>query len=112
VADEAFAWPRGAVATRAGGCWQVRASDDLRRAAPGALAPDGTIWPLVIDATADPELHALLGAVGAKTGTPALLLADFQARGTTVVRTEADAVQTFHRSTLDALIVANRLYES
>jgi carbamoyltransferase len=109
-AENAFVWPGGSERTRDGDSWQIRATKELREAAPGAIAPDGTAWPLVVHVDADPEFHALLVAVGQRSGMPVLLLADFRPRGGTVVRSESDAVEAFRRSTLDALVVANRLY--
>ena len=89
----------------------VPASAELRERAPSAVRPDGTAWPQLVHADEDPELHRLLIAFGEATGAPLLLHETFALRGSPIVRIESDAHDAFQRSTLDALVVEDRLYE-
>ncbi len=89
----------------------VRARATARSAAPSLVAPDGTAWVQLVDAAHDPELHALLLAVGVRSGAPLMALSDFHLRGQPLVRSEADALDAFRRSALDLLFVETRLYE-
>jgi len=93
------------------GLVNAKANDALREIAPAVIHADGTVWPQLVDASADPELHALLTAFGERAGHPLLVHADFAPRGSTLVRNEADAVNAFRRSNLDCLFVETRLYE-
>jgi predicted NodU family carbamoyl transferase len=72
------------------------------------VLPDGRAWPQVVEAELDPELHGLLGRVGGDT--PLLFLADLALRGSPLARSEAEAVEAFGRSGLDALVAGTRLY--
>lgn len=72
-------------------------------------AGDGRVWIQAVEAALDPELHAVLSALGS-TGYPLAALADLRLRGRPSPRGEADAVEAFQRSTLDALFVENRRY--
>ena len=96
------------VANQAGGV-RVVARESLAALAP--VEPDGTVLVEFVTRDVDPDLHRLLELMGGDGGAPLLLHADFAPRGLPLVRTEADAVESFRRSTLDALVVANRLYE-
>jgi hypothetical protein len=89
----------------------VRARAALAEAAPGALLADGRVWPQLVRAEREPRLHALLLALGAEGAIPACLLTDLALRGQPIVRNEVDALESFRRSRLDALIVEDRLYE-
>jgi carbamoyltransferase len=89
----------------------VRARAALAEAAPGALLADGRVWPQLVRAEREPRLHALLLALGAEGAIPACLLTDLALRGQPIVRIEVDALESFRRSRLDALIVEDRLYE-
>jgi len=88
----------------------VPATARLRELAPSAVQPDGRVWLQLVRASDDADLHRVLEAVGERSGAPALLLAGFHLRGSPVVRTEAEAVDAFRRSALDALVVGERLY--
>jgi predicted NodU family carbamoyl transferase len=78
--------------------------------APEGLAPDGRAWPQIVTAESDRELHELLGRLGKESGVPLLWLTDLALRGSPLVRNEADAVEAFGRSGLDALLAGTRLY--
>lgn len=93
------------------GLVNAKAREALREVAPSVVHADGAVWPQLVDADSDPQLHALLTAFGERTGHPLLVHADFAPRGSTLVRNEADAVNAFRRSNLDCLFVESRLYE-
>jgi predicted NodU family carbamoyl transferase len=63
-----------------------------------------------VDAALDPELHGLLSRVEGSCGAPLLWLTDLALRGSPLVRSEAEAVEAFGRSELDALVAGTRLY--
>ena len=86
------------------------ATEALRRHAPSAVRPDGTAWPLLVDGERDPDFHRLLTGFGEASGAPLLLHATFGLRGSPIVRIEGDAFDAFQRSSLDALVVEDRLY--
>jgi carbamoyltransferase len=111
-AHEEFDLPTEAESLLREGRLAIRACEALRRAAPSAIAPDGTVVVQLVDAARQPALHALLEAVRARSGVAVLLAEAFHLRGLPVVRTELDAVEAFGRSTLDALFVEDRLYAS
>jgi carbamoyltransferase len=90
---------------------RVAASERLRALAPAAVAPDGLAWPQVVAREDDPELHAVLLELRARTGAPLLWLADLALRGSPLVRNESEAVEAFRRSDLDVLFAGLRLYE-
>lgn len=86
------------------------ATERLTAAAPDAVQPGGRVWCLPVVRERDPELHELLTRVEQRSGHPLLLLETFRLRGSPVVRNEADAVDAFGRSGLDALVAGTRLY--
>ncbi len=81
-----------------------------RAAAPSAIQPGGAAWVQLVDRADDADLHAVLIAIGEQTGAPLALMGSFQLRGQPMVRSEADAVEAFRRSSLDALVVEDRIY--
>ena len=109
-ADELFELPTNAHAFRTSGRVSARARERLRAAAPSAIEPDGSAWPLLVGAERDPELLDVLLRYEATGAPPLLLLADLRPRGSTLVRSEPDAVEAFNRSGLDALVVGTHLY--
>jgi carbamoyltransferase len=89
----------------------LRSRDALRAHAPSVAAPDGQCWVQVVAPDDHPELHRLLELVAESTGAPLLLHHTLHLRGAPMARNEADAVDAFQRSTLDALVSGPRLYE-
>ena len=63
-----------------------------------------------MSARSDPELHALLARLALLGAEPLLFVTDLALRGAPTARTEADAVELFERSRLDALAAGERLY--
>lgn len=109
-AAEYFELPSGADEPLAMGQLVLPATEALRRHAPSAVRPDGTAWPLLVDGERDPDFHRLLTGFGEASGAPLLLHATFGLRGSPIVRIEGDAFDAFQRSSLDALVVEDRLY--
>ncbi len=103
--------PPGAAAPARAKMIALRARAALRAAAPALAAADGTCVPHLVEATEDPELHALLTEFGSRTGLPALLTTSLDLRGDPPARGEAEARALLARSGLDLLVVENRLYE-
>lgn len=95
---------------RTGAC-MAKQTERFRDCAPSAALPDGAVWVQLVERDDDPQLHALLGDLALDGQPPLALCASFHLRGQPIVRTEADAVEAFRRSTLDALVVEDRLYE-
>jgi len=89
----------------------VPATDALRAAAPSAVEPGGNAWPQIVRAASDSDMHRLLCEYGKTSGAPLLLHETFALRGSPIVRVEGDAFEAFKRSTLDCLLVEDRLYE-
>jgi len=108
--DDFFVLPAAAKCAARDGSLNAIARDAAKSAAPSALAPDGAVWLQVVDRERDAELHALLEALAKRSGAPLALAASFHLRGRPIVRTEADAVEAFRRSSLDALVVEDRIY--
>lgn len=88
----------------------VPGRESLERAAPGARDADGRVWAQLVSARSDPELHALLARLALLGAEPLLFVTDLALRGAPTARTEADAVELFERSRLDALAAGTRLY--
>ena len=79
------------------------ATDEFQRLAPAAVHVDGTARPQVLHQADDPDLHALLGAVGARTGAPILINTSFNLHEEPIVATASDAVKAMQQARLDAL---------
>lgn len=88
----------------------VPAREALERAAPGARGTAGRVWPQLVSARSDPELHELLTLIARAGAEPLLFVTDLALRGAPLARTEADALEVFERSRLDALAAGVRLY--
>ena len=66
---------------------------------------DGSARVQTLRREANPLLYALLEAVGERSGAPVLLNTSFNLDDEPVVCSPADAVRTFCRSALDALVI-------
>jgi carbamoyltransferase len=53
----------------------------------------------------NPRYHAVIEAFGAATGTPAVLNTSFNLQGEPIVNTAAEAIDTFQRCDMDALVL-------
>lgn len=111
-ADEWFELPAAARSLARNAACTAKASARLRELAPSALLPSGAVWPQLVVRARDPELHALLGELGRNGRAALALCASFQLRGQPLVRSAAGALEAFRRSSLDALLVEDRLFEA
>ena len=55
--------------------------------------------------SASPRYHALIRRVARETGVPVVMNTSFNLRGEPIVNTPAEAISTFSRSGLDALVM-------
>jgi len=113
-AEDADRWFRGvAKAERAAHfmtvCFDVTA--EFRERCPAAVHVDGTARPQFVSAQDSPALHALLSAVGERTGTPVLINTSFNMHEEPIVATAQDAVRAWRSAELDALWLGPFLVE-
>jgi carbamoyltransferase len=78
-------------------------------ALPAITHVDGSARVQTVDAAVDPRFHGLLTAFGARTGFPILLNTSFNMRGEPIVCDPADALASFVRCRLDALVIGDLL---
>ncbi|WBB80485.1 hypothetical protein O7606_03620 [Micromonospora sp. WMMD882] len=76
---------------------------------PAVTHVDGSARVQVVERESAPLFWALLRETGRRTGLPVLVNTSFNLRGQPIVRTAVDAVATYARSTLDALVVGDVL---
>lgn len=85
----------------------------VRRDAAASIAAgvhvDGSARAQVVSRKFNARFHALLSAFFAETGVPALINTSFNLADEPIVETPADALRTFLRSNLDALVLGNFL---
>jgi carbamoyltransferase len=86
---------------------QVR--ERYRETLPAVTHVDGSARVQVVDRTSAPRFHALIRRFGDDHGISLILNTSFNLRGQPIVRTPADAVSTYARSTLDALAIGDWL---
>ena len=72
---------------------------------PATTHVDGSARLQTVHAAASPLYHALITRVGAATGVPVVMNTSFNLRGEPIVNTPAEAISTFTRSGLDALVM-------
>lgn len=80
-----------------------------REQIPAVTHYDGTGRLQTVERTVNPRLYALLEAFDRLTGVPVLLNTSFNLAGEPIVCTPADAISTFLRSGLDALVLGDYL---
>lgn len=76
-----------------------------RASLPAITHCDGSARVQTVFARRTPRLHQLLEAFDRATGMPILLNTSFNVRGQPIVRTAAQAVETFREAGLDALVI-------
>ncbi len=76
---------------------------------PAITHVDGTTRPQTVDAAVNPRYAGVIERFEAMTGLPVILNTSFNLRGEPIVNTPADALATFERSGLDALVLGNFL---
>ncbi len=83
---------------------------DAREALAAAIHPqDATARPQILDASWNPEYHAVIAEFQRRTGVGAVLNTSFNLHGEPVVCTAGDAVDTFERSGLPHLALGHFL---
>jgi len=88
-------------------CFEV--TEEFQTQCPAAVHVDGTARPQLVDADTNPELHALLGAVGELTGTPVLINTSFNLHEEPIVCSPDDAIRAWQGATLDALWLGDQV---
>ncbi len=80
-----------------------------RERLPAITHVDGTARPQTVDAAVNPRYAGLIERFAAATGLPVILNTSFNLRGEPIVNTPTDALATFERSGLDALVLGDFL---
>jgi carbamoyltransferase len=76
---------------------------------PAVTHADGSARVQTVTRDANPRYYRLIERFGQATGVPVLLNTSFNLRGEPIVNTPAEALSTFGRSGLDALVLGNTL---
>ena len=87
----------------------VQARDALRASCPAVVHKDGSLRPQVVHADTGGLLHGILQAHHAATGEPAVLNTSFNLHEEPIVQSPEEAVRTFERSGLEALVLGDLL---
>jgi carbamoyltransferase len=82
---------------------------EMRQESPAAVHVDGTARPQLVDASASPDLHAILTEYHRLTGRQSLINTSFNMHEEPIVATAADAIRTYQRGGLDALALGDVL---
>jgi carbamoyltransferase len=81
----------------------------MRECLPAAVHVDGTLRPQIVEADTQPFLHAVLTDYHHRTGFPAVLNTSFNLHEEPIVESAAQAMDTFQRANLDALVLGDAL---
>jgi carbamoyltransferase len=87
----------------------VQVRPQHRNALPAVTHVDGSARVQTVSSRDNGDFHALLAAVGARTGRQVVLNTSFNVKGQPIVNTPHEAVETFLGTGLDALVVENIL---
>jgi len=87
----------------------TQVNEQYRDKLPAITHIDGSARVQVVNRESAPRFHALIERFGADHGTPIILNTSFNLKGQPIVRTPAEAVATYARSTLDALAIGDWL---
>ena len=79
------------------------AAGEAAEALPSVVHVDGTVRPQTVDEQVDPAWHALISAVGQRTGYDVVLNTSHNVRGKPIDRGPRDALSTFYTSGMHAL---------
>lgn len=85
--------------------------DGAEQRIPAVCHADRTARVQTVCADTEPLLHRLLVRFGALTQVPVLINTSFNVRGEPVVRTPKDAIDAFHSTPLDALVIGSFVLE-
>jgi carbamoyltransferase len=89
--------------------WPVR--EQYRALLPAITHVDGCSRAQTVRRSENESLHRLLEEFEATTGVPVLINTSFNIEGSPIVETPGDAIETFIRSNLDALMIGNYIVE-
>jgi carbamoyltransferase len=78
---------------------------------PAVRHTDGTARVQTVSRAQNPLYHDMIAAFGRRTGVPVVINTSFNTRGEPVVCTPRDAVECFHASPLDALVIGSFVLE-
>jgi carbamoyltransferase len=79
--------------------------ESARQVLPATTHVDNSARLQTVHAAASPLYHGLISRVGEATGVPVVMNTSFNLRGEPIVNTPAEAISTFARSGLDALVM-------
>ncbi len=78
---------------------------------PAVRHTDGTARVQTVNREQNPLYHDMIAAFGRRTGVPVVINTSFNTRGEPVVCTPRDAVECYHASPLDALVIGSFVLE-
>jgi carbamoyltransferase len=87
----------------------VQVRDQYRAELPAVTHVDGSARVQTVSEAGNPDFHALLGAVGGRSGRELVLNTSFNVKGQPIVNTPEEAVETFLGTGIDALFLENAL---
>lgn len=114
-AEDADHWLMDAAGATAAGRFMTccfRASPALRHQHAPVVHVDGSVRAQLVDATDNPDLHAILHELRQQTGSGVALNTSFNVHEEPIVRTAAEAVATYRAAQLDALALGPYWVES
>lgn len=79
--------------------------EHARKLVPAVVHADGSARVQLVSRETNPAFHALIEALGARTGVPIVLNTSFNLRGEPIVSSPEDAVRTFEWSEMDNLVL-------
>jgi carbamoyltransferase len=88
----------------------VPVHDAARDRIPAVTHVDGSARLQTVVAEASPLYHSLISTFGQATGVPVLMNTSFNLRGEPIVNTPEEALSTFMRSGMDALVVDHTIF--
>ena len=101
-------WPSpNGTCPRASCCSWRRFARQRASRIPAVTHVDGSARLQTVVAETNPRYHALIERFGQATGVPVLLNTSFNLRGEPIVNTPPEALSTFQRSGMDALVMGN-----
>jgi len=83
--------------------------EDAQDVIPATTHVDGSARVQVVAPDTSPRYHRLITVFGEATGVPVLLNTSFNLRGEPIVNTPAEAVSTFQRCGMDALVLGETI---
>jgi len=86
-------------------------NEEMKNSIPGVVHADGTARIQTVSKKYQPLYHEMLTHLRQLTGHPVVVNTSFNTNNEPIVATPYDAIATFYRSGLDALIIGNYLIE-